>query len=106
MTEEERIQEEEEQEGEPGHMDVIKWISAGFGIGLLIGGIVGLLLAPKSGRETRAQLKSFTSELSDRTRKFTKDLGEKISTTKEAISESIKAGKSKYEEVKKSTQED
>jgi len=102
MVEEEMMQEEEK---ETSHLDVIKWISAGFGIGLLIGGIVGLLLAPKTGRETRHQLKTFTGELSDRTRKFTKDLGDKIGSTKDALSESVKAGKSKFEEVKKSHEE-
>jgi len=98
MTEEEMIQQEEQEES---HADVIKWLSTGFGIGLLIGGIVGLLLAPRSGKETRAQIRSFSGELSDKTRKLTKDLGEKLGSTKEAVVESFKAGKAKYEETKK-----
>lgn len=97
MTEKEVIEEEEH------HSDVIKWISAGFGIGLLVGGIVGLLLAPKAGKESRAQLKDFTGELSEKTQKLAKDLGEKVVTTKDAIAESYKAGKAKYDQVKTST---
>ena len=109
MTEKEVIIEEEEH-----HSDVIKWISAGFGIGLLVGGIVGLLLAPKAGKESRAQLKEFTGDLSEKTQKLAKDLGDKVVTTakdlgdkvvttKEAITESYKAGKAKYEQTKTGT---
>lgn len=101
MTEKEVHFEEHE---ESHHHDAIKWISAGFGIGLLVGGIVGLLLAPKSGKESREQLKSFAGDLSERTRKLTKDLGDKVVSTKDALSESIKAGKAKYDEVKGSDQ--
>jgi gas vesicle protein len=99
MNEEEMMMMHEEQE--ESNSDVIKWLSTGFGIGLLIGGIVGLLLAPKSGKETRAQIRSFSGELSDKTKRLTKDLGDKLGTTKDAVVESYKAGKAKYEEVKK-----
>lgn len=97
MTEKEVVNEEEH------HSDVIKWISAGFGIGLLVGGIVGLLLAPKAGKESRAQLKEFTGELSEKTQKLAKDLGEKVISTKDALAESYKAGKAKYDQTKSGT---
>ncbi|MBU1023032.1 YtxH domain-containing protein [bacterium] len=96
MTEEEIVVEESEDHP----TDVIKWVGAGFGVGLLVGGIVGLLLAPKSGKDSREQLKSFTSDLSGKTQKLAKELGERASSTKEAITESYKAGKAKYEQVK------
>src|ERR1051325_6088708 len=57
--------------------DAIKWASIGFGIGLLVGGIVGLLMAPKSGEETGEQLKGYASDLSDKTKDLATNLADK-----------------------------
>jgi gas vesicle protein len=60
-------------------------------IGLLIGGLAGaatmLLLAPQSGKETRAQIRAKSSELRDRTTGMTKDaLSQVRSGTREITS--------------------
>lgn len=98
MTDEEMMIEEPE----GSHGDVVKWAAAFFGLGLLVGGVIGLLLAPKSGKESREQLRAFASDITEKTRKFTKDMGQRAATTKDALSESIKAGKAKYDEIKQS----
>jgi gas vesicle protein len=61
--------------------DGIRWLAAGFGMGLLIGGALGLLLAPKSGRETREQIKTVATDLSSRARSMATDLGDRAKTT-------------------------
>ena len=47
-------------------MSVGKFL-AGFAIGAAIGAVTGILLAPKSGEETREQLGKMASELADKT---------------------------------------
>ena len=54
-------------------------IAAGFVTGTLMGGLLALLLAPKSGTETRAQLgdqvKSLADSMDDAHRKVREQLG-------------------------------
>lgn len=69
--------------------DAIKWVSVGFGIGLLVGGIVGLLMAPKSGAETREQLKNYAGDLSDKTRDLAHNLQEQGKTIASDVSERV-----------------
>jgi gas vesicle protein len=58
-----------------------RWLAVGFGLGLLIGGALGLLLAPKSGRETRENIRGMATDLSSRAKTMANDLGEKTRTT-------------------------
>lgn len=74
---------------EDGGGEAIKWVSIGFGIGLLVGGIVGLLMAPKSGAETREQLKTYAGDLSDKTRDLAHNLQEKGRQAAHDVSEKV-----------------
>jgi gas vesicle protein len=72
--------------------DAIKWVSVGFGIGLVVGGIVGLLMAPKSGTETREQLKNYAGDLSDKTKDLASNLQERGKQVASDVSEKVSHG--------------
>ena len=55
---------------------VLLSVLAGIGIGVLVGAVAGLLLAPKSGQETRDDLGKSMNDLSDKI----SDLGRTVST--------------------------
>ncbi len=46
--------------------NALVYLLAGFGLGALIGGLAGLLFAPKPGTETREQIGSKVKELKDK----------------------------------------
>ena len=66
----------------------------GFGIGLLtgaiIGGVIALLYAPKTGKETRQLIKDKATKVVDTLKEKTSGV---IDTVKEAASESSRKGK-------------
>ncbi len=70
--------------------DTIRFLTAGFGMGLLVGAALGILLAPKSGRETREQLKEFATEMGDRAKTAAGTIGEHATATYGQVSESAK----------------
>ena len=57
-------------------MSVGKFL-AGFAIGAAIGAVAGVLLAPKSGEETREQLGKMATELADKTDATVQDIKRK-----------------------------
>lgn len=65
--------------------------------GAAIGGGIALLTAPRSGRETRDQLRSLAGETSDRIRRIAEEAEERIATVlhegKATISEALHEGK-------------
>ena len=67
--------------------------AVGFGIGLLtgavIGGVIALLYAPQSGKETRAMLKDKATRVVDTVMEKT---GEIVDATEEAASEASRKG--------------
>jgi len=67
--------------------DIIRFLTAGFGMGLLVGAALGVLLAPKSGQETREQLKEFASEMGVRARDAAATIGDKATTTYGQVSD-------------------
>lgn len=54
----------------------------GLGIGVLIGGILGILYAPKSGEETRQIIKEKAVELKDKAKGLPADIRAKINKAK------------------------
>lgn len=77
---------------------------AGMGLGALIGAATALLLAPKSGKETRQDLKNVTDELRVKADKVIHDLSDSgeelvkksreiLESTKQKVQQAIDAGK-------------
>ena len=77
---------------------------AGMGLGALIGAATALLLAPKSGKETRQDIKNVSDELRTKTDKVIHDLSESgeelvkkskeiLETTKTKVQQAIDTGK-------------
>jgi len=77
---------------------------AGLGIGALIGAATALMLAPKSGAETRQDLVNASDELKTKANKVVQELTESseelvkkskelIETTKEKVQTAIESGK-------------
>lgn len=65
--------------------NVMLSVLAGIGIGVLVGSISGLLMAPKSGEETRDDLSKTISELSDKVNDLGKTVGQKVTAASERI---------------------
>ena len=73
----------------------------GFGIGLLtgavIGGVIALLYAPKSGKKTRQIIEDEATEIVDTVKKETSGV---MDTVKEAVSEAERKGQAVVNAVK------
>ena len=57
---------------------VLVSVLAGIGIGVLVGAVAGLLLAPKSGQETRDDLSRSMTDLSDKITELGRTVGQKV----------------------------
>jgi gas vesicle protein len=68
---------------------VLVSVLAGIGIGVLVGAVAGLLLAPKSGQETRDELGKSLSDLSDKVSELGRTVGQKVSTAVDRTRASI-----------------
>ena len=62
---------------------VLLSVLAGIGIGVLVGAVAGLLLAPKSGQETRDDLGKTIGDLSDKVTELGRTVGTKVSSAVE-----------------------
>jgi len=69
-----------------------------FAIGGLVGAVLGLLLAPCSGDETRKRLAHWMSESKDKARHFIGEETELLKGKKEQISAAWEAGKKAYKD--------
>ena len=77
-------------------------LAAGMVVGVAVGGILGLLLAPKPGSELREDLQDRTEEAMDRLQEATSELvarsKELAAHTKDNLAHSLEAGKAAYSE--------
>ncbi|HAD81182.1 MAG: hypothetical protein A2509_05940 [Candidatus Edwardsbacteria bacterium RIFOXYD12_FULL_50_11] len=75
---------------------------SGFGLGLLtgavIGGVMALLYAPKSGKVTRQLLKEAVDEVADTVKETA---GSVVDTVKEATSEASRKGRAAVRAIKR-----
>jgi gas vesicle protein len=62
---------------------VLLSVLAGIGIGVLVGAVAGLLLAPKSGQETREDLGKSLGDLSDKVTELGRTVGQKVTSAVE-----------------------
>lgn len=65
---------------------------AGIGLGALVGAAAALLMAPKSGAETREDLKKAVQDLSKSTEELRKRSGEILEMAKEKAAQAYEAG--------------
>ncbi len=82
---------------------VLVSVLAGIGIGVLVGAVAGLLLAPKSGQETRDELGKSVSDLSDKITDLGRQVSQRVSTvvdrTRAGIAQKLGEGPSDSEEA-------
>lgn len=78
--------------------DAVRWLAAGFGLGMLIGGALGILLAPKSGRETRDQLREVATDFGGRAKTVADDLSVRAREAAGEMSEKAAASYSRATE--------
>ena len=75
----------------------------GIAVGTVAGAIATILLAPKSGQETRDEIKAHLGEIKDR---IAQELGKMEKLTKEKYAEVVRAVIAEYETAKKITVEE
>lgn len=80
-----------------------KELVIGTTLGIVAGAIAGVLLAPKSGKETREDIVNYTHEMKD---KIAKELHKAGKVTKEKYNEIVAKIVKVYEVEKKITSED
>lgn len=80
-----------------------KGVIIGAGAGIIAGAIAGILLAPKSGKETRADIAKYLHEMKD---KIADELAKAGKVTKEKYNEIVEKIVTVYELEKKISTED
>ncbi|MDR0723822.1 MAG: YtxH domain-containing protein [Endomicrobium sp.] len=84
-----------------------------FLLGGVVGAAIGILYAPKSGKETRKNIKRLSEDIVDNVNDFSQDITktgkriyeegrEKVLSGKDKISEAFDAGKKAFEKYNKS----
>ncbi|OYT72832.1 MAG: hypothetical protein CFK49_04965 [Armatimonadetes bacterium JP3_11] len=67
----------------------VLYLLAGIGLGVLIGAVIGLLFAPKSGEEIRGDLSQRLHELSDKVRELSQQVYERGGETVRNLRERV-----------------
>jgi gas vesicle protein len=70
------------EEREDNHM--LLNILAGIGIGVIVGAVAGMVLAPKAGRETREQLGAKMTDLSHKVGDLSERVGKRVRSAVDA----------------------
>jgi hypothetical protein len=81
----------------PGRRPTVTFL-AGLGIGLAVGAAVGILLAPKSGAETRQALRNRGRKVGNRARDAWEDLRIELAATRRALKRKRRDAKMEIEE--------
>jgi gas vesicle protein len=68
----------------------IAMLIAGFGLGTLVGTVIGMLIAPKAGRELRADIAEYSKDYYDKARQYGRETYEK---GRERAREAYEAGR-------------
>lgn len=76
-----------------GENGVLLNFLAGVGIGAILGAATALLMAPKSGTETREDLKVAADDLRVKANKIAADLSTVIDTTKNKVQNAVDTGR-------------
>lgn len=80
-------------ETQDNEKNVMVSVLAGIGIGVIVGAIAGLLLAPKSGSETRESVSKTLGELGQKISELSQQLATKVKTvvesSKQAMAEKV-----------------
>ena len=71
--------------------NIMLFFLAGVGVGALIGAAAGLLLAPKPGAETRAELGQKVEELRSKVGDWVKERRQKAGVSREHLSDEVGA---------------
>lgn len=64
--------------GNDDDRNVLVSVLAGIGIGVLVGAVAGLLLAPKSGEETRDDLTKSLNDLNNKVNELGRTVGQNV----------------------------
>ena len=83
--------------------DIWKGVAVGAGVGILAGAVAGILFAPKSGKETRKDIKNYLHEMKDKIAVKLEQAGDFSREKYIEVSNQVVAG---YEEAKKISAED
>lgn len=80
-------------ESQDNERSVMLSVLAGIGIGVLVGAIAGILLAPRSGSETRESISSTLNDLGNKISDLSHDVATKVKsaveTGKQAVAERL-----------------
>ena len=78
----------------------------GFAVGALVGAGLGILFAPKAGKETREDLKDWMKEKGARSKDLIARSREELGHKREQLAAALKAGRQAYAEVKNEHQKE